>query len=190
MQRAHLLRSVTICTLLFLGAISLKRAVNCRNVLSRLYKQSWLRRFGFQVASVVTLSIIPAVMFNVMSDCGLLRTTRSIDSTEKAYLARSLPGILPDEKALASCVVIDSRLPDDYKKGHIENAINVPAVADVATLRKALRDISTHRRIVVSCESNSCNFDKELARRLLELGFQDVSLLSGGWSAWEKSHRH
>ena len=80
-------------------------------------------------------------------------------------------------------VVLDVRTQDEFKQGHILNAINIP----VGLLDGRIGELNKHKEatVVVNCRSgqrssHACNI-------LKKHGFTKVHNLSGGIMAWEKA---
>jgi rhodanese-related sulfurtransferase len=80
-------------------------------------------------------------------------------------------------------LVLDVRSADDFARGHILNARNIPA----KQLGERLADLEKFRArpIIVSCQTGasataSCSL-------LKKAGFTEVRLLAGGISAWEQA---
>lgn len=81
-------------------------------------------------------------------------------------------------------VVIDVRPAADYAKGHIINAINIPA----ANLAKSLNQLQKHKDkpIIVNCRSGA---QSSVARKqLIKEGFANVHNLKGGILSWQSEN--
>lgn len=86
-------------------------------------------------------------------------------------------------------LVIDVREPDEYSKGHIPGAINIPrgtleGAADPSYKHRvpALCD-ARDREILLYCQSGGRS--AMAAATLQEMGFTRVRSLAGGWEVWE-----
>jgi rhodanese-related sulfurtransferase len=77
--------------------------------------------------------------------------------------------------------VVDVRTADEFAKGHLRDAKNIP-LADLSA-RIGELDKSKARSIVVVCQSGA-RADKAV-RKLAAAGFGDVVSLDGGLSAWQ-----
>ena len=77
-------------------------------------------------------------------------------------------------------VLVDTRSPEAYKKGHIPGAVNIPhrtmSVATTAQLDKATL-------IVAYCDGVGCNGSTKGALNMVQLGFR-VKELIGGLDCW------
>lgn len=80
-------------------------------------------------------------------------------------------------------VVVDIRSESDFEKGHIINAMNIPA----AELPNQLEKLKAHKQkdIIFNCANGSIS-PKE-ARKLKNEGFEKVSCLKGGLLAWQNA---
>ena len=80
-------------------------------------------------------------------------------------------------------VVIDVRSPGEVEQGVIPGALTI----SLPELLGALADLDPHRPTVVYCASG---YRSAIAASLLRAhGFDDVSDVTGGWSAWAASPR-
>jgi rhodanese-related sulfurtransferase len=77
--------------------------------------------------------------------------------------------------------VVDVRTPEEFAKGHLRDAKNIP-LADLSA-RIGELDKSKARSVVVVCQSGA-RADKA-ARRLAAAGYDDVVSLDGGLAAWQ-----
>ncbi len=76
-------------------------------------------------------------------------------------------------------ILLDVRREDEYKKGSIGNAINIP----VDEIRNRLHEIQKEKNIFIYCEAGLRGY---LAQRiLLQNGFSSVQNLSGGYKLWK-----
>jgi NADPH-dependent 2,4-dienoyl-CoA reductase/sulfur reductase-like enzyme/rhodanese-related sulfurtransferase len=78
-----------------------------------------------------------------------------------------------------TALLIDVRRPDEFEKGKIQHAINIP----VDELRNRLNEIPTNTPIYIYCEAGLRGY---LAHRILKQhGFNEVFNLSGGYYLWQ-----
>ncbi len=79
--------------------------------------------------------------------------------------------------------IIDVREPSEYKKGHIEDAINIPVAKfddEISTLENL-----KNRTIIVVCQSGTRS--SSACKTLIKEGFEKVFNISGGMQSWEDS---
>ena len=75
-------------------------------------------------------------------------------------------------------VIVDVRLPSDYRAGHIPGAINLPKGRwDNA------RGLSKDKLHVLYCYSQTCHLAAEAAVALLKQGYR-VQEMEGGYATW------
>ncbi len=85
---------------------------------------------------------------------------------------------------------IDARPADEFGHGHIPGAVLLNTDEWDRLLGPALTSWRPGRRLVVYCSKLTCGASREVARRLREeAGLKNVFVLSGGWEAWQESHR-
>ena len=81
-------------------------------------------------------------------------------------------------------IFIDSRSQEEFKKGHILGAINVPlnSINSLQDLKNM--DIPQERIIIAYCGGGDCKSSFYLAYFLQKAGFRNVKVLEGGWPKW------
>jgi len=81
-------------------------------------------------------------------------------------------------------VVIDVRPTVDFDKGHIINAINIPA----ATLQNQIKQLEKYKNktVIMSCRSGAQS--SVACKQLTKEGFEDVHNLSGGILGWQSEN--
>ena len=75
-------------------------------------------------------------------------------------------------------VIVDVRLPSDYRAGHIPGAINLPKGRWENT-----RGLSKDKLHVLYCYSQTCHLAAEAAVELLKQGYR-VQEMEGGYATW------
>jgi rhodanese-related sulfurtransferase len=70
-----------------------------------------------------------------------------------------------------------------FQDCRIAGSINIP----VHELAKKTKNWSRSVRLVVYCANDQCPLAKLAQQELLELGFSDVRILSGGMQGWKKA---
>lgn len=74
--------------------------------------------------------------------------------------------------------------PEDFRKGHISGAINIPLTNLKETANQKFRK---YEQIVVYCQESASSVGTTAARILQNLGFANVLLFQGGKEAWQKA---
>ncbi len=80
-------------------------------------------------------------------------------------------------------VLLDIRSADDFKKGHITSARNIP----LAQLSKELPKLENEKNkpIIVVCQAGMSA--QSAAKQLMTAGFSQVAVLRGGMSKWTEA---
>jgi rhodanese-related sulfurtransferase len=78
----------------------------------------------------------------------------------------------------ADVVIVDVRLPRDYRAGHIPGAINLPKGR-----WENARGLSKDKLYVLYCYSQTCHLAAEAAVELLKQGYR-VQEMEGGYATW------
>ena len=68
------------------------------------------------------------------------------------------------------CVIVDVRTPDEYKEGHIPNAINIPNETINETVYNKLKD--KNQLILIYCRSGSRS--RQAAYKMQKLGYTNL----------------
>ena len=83
-----------------------------------------------------------------------------------------------------SCLIVDVRSVDQFKKGHIGNAINLP-LADITNSSEQLKKLK-EKRVIACCDVG--NLSNAAVKELRKQGFADALILKGGLNAWKASN--
>jgi 3-mercaptopyruvate sulfurtransferase SseA len=86
-----------------------------------------------------------------------------------------------------TAVIIDARSTEEYEAGHIPGSINIPHDRIPEFQDVLNREVSNDAHVICYCRSPSCDFSDLLATELKIIGWQDVSVFSGGWEEWTKA---
>lgn len=82
-------------------------------------------------------------------------------------------------------VIIEVLKPEKYKKGHIKGAINIP-LKTIAT--EAKKRFDKDQEIVVYCTDYDCTSSPTAAKKLEEIGFNNVYDYEGGKKEWKDAN--
>lgn len=82
-------------------------------------------------------------------------------------------------------IVIDVREPEEFLKGHIENAINTP----LGNLPAHLSKLETHKNkpVLIACQTGTRS--ASAGKILTKAGFDQVFVITGGMQAWENDYK-
>ena len=143
------------------------------------------------VIVVVAASI--ALGWHAIGDEGFFRNHDAVALVEASHISAFAPKLTADEftKLLEekNVVVVDARFERDFNAGHIAGAINVPINTTPRQLVQTLADIPSNSRIVVYCQSKSCQFAEIISSLLAFNGLTDVAIFPGGWVEWQSHHK-
>lgn len=81
--------------------------------------------------------------------------------------------------AKTDIVIVDVRLPADYRKGHVPGAVNLPKGK-----WHTAAGLSKDKLNVLYCYNQTCHLAAEAAVELLALGYPVVEM-EGGFATWE-----
>jgi rhodanese-related sulfurtransferase len=84
------------------------------------------------------------------------------------------------EKEEGGVNIIDVRRPEDYRKGHIPNAVNLPREQ-----WESFVGLSKDKLNVVYCYTQQCHLATRACLLFARKGFR-VKELEGGWKAWRE----
>lgn len=90
--------------------------------------------------------------------------------------------LLKDESKAARYQVVDVRAADDYAKGHIPGAINLP-MPKWENRRHVEATLRQDATIYLYCYSPTCHLAALAAASLSKAGYRVVEM-EGGWSSW------
>ena len=148
-----------------------------------------------RLAGVMAVAGAAALTQHSLSAEGFLASARPTHRVRQASVASTLPelsvGDVREEVAGGDVVLIDARFADDYAYGHIDGARSVPYHLPSEARRRLMADVPKNARVVLYCQSGSCDFDEQLAALLLRDRYESLSLYNGGWQEWrDAAERH
>jgi len=84
-----------------------------------------------------------------------------------------------------TAIFIDSRDPEDFKNGHIKNAINIP-YDYYEDYEEVIDDLDDTNIYIIYCSGGECSLSIDLADYLFsEKLFEKVLVFEGGWPEWK-----
>lgn len=78
---------------------------------------------------------------------------------------------------------VDARDTEDYDKGHIPGAVNLPVDLFKGGKQKLMAPKGS--LVVIYCSGGDCETSNDLARLLVKAGFKKVRVYKGGFDEWE-----
>ncbi len=91
------------------------------------------------------------------------------------------------ETQMGIAFFLDARGPEDYRRGHIAMAHNLPAHDFEEHLPAIQPFLMPDTPIVVYCDGTECDTSHQVAKKLTALGFNNVRILVNGWTVWNKA---
>jgi rhodanese-related sulfurtransferase len=126
--------------------------------------------FGFNIKKYVSAELLKDVSENLS-----LNEPKHISLKEAQQLYK------------ANVTFIDAREEEDYQKGHIKNAINIP-YAKLENYKQKLNGILKDEPLVSYCGGSDCDLSIMLANKLTSLGYNKVFVFFGGWNSWQNAN--
>lgn len=80
-------------------------------------------------------------------------------------------------------LVVDIRNEEEFKSGHILNAVNIPE-SELQSRKKELEK-ARNKPIVLYCQNGTVS--PRIARQLKAEGFENMSCLNGGLTGWQNA---
>ena len=155
------------------GKIYGSQIVGFAGVDKRIDVLSTAIRSGLTVHDLVDLELAYAPPFSTAKDpvnmTGYM-AENVLDGTVKQYFIENLCDLPLD----GSVTFLDVRTPDEFKRGHLDHAINIP----VDDLRERLDELDITKKVYVNCQSG---FRSYLACRMLSAHGFDCAHLAGGY---------
>lgn len=162
------------------------------------YESLWFSNFGKRKRMLIVLKevvIICVVVFiagacyHYFSEIGFLSNREGTKTVTKAHEGSFIPKVSLDDVvntvSQGDAVLIDARFKLDFDKSHISNAINMPVSSSHEKVQNRMSEVGKNESIIVYCQSKGCTYDQEIAIKLIELGYSNVSIFEDGWRGWE-----
>ena len=136
-----------------------------------------------------TLSI---ALLSCLLSAGSVQITNAQSKTNTA-LTRPLPGDVDAKQAASALqtqrdmVVLDVRTPDEYKNGHLTNAININ-LYDPNFKSKLARLDKSKTYVVHSAAGLENGRSRKATAAMDSLGFKQIKHLNGGFNAWQQAN--
>jgi rhodanese-related sulfurtransferase len=92
--------------------------------------------------------------------------------------------------AAKSTLIFDARPSSFYQQGHVPGALNLARdnfAHDYRQLDGVLKD-AQDKPIIVYCGGGDCHDSRLVANALVTLGYDDVSVFTGGWQEWSAAN--
>jgi rhodanese-related sulfurtransferase len=80
-------------------------------------------------------------------------------------------------------VLLDVRTDKEYEQGHVPGAIHIP----YSEIGERIKKLKKDKELVVFCQNGSKSI--WAIKRLMGMGYKNLSNLKGGYNAWKRIHR-
>jgi CRP-like cAMP-binding protein/rhodanese-related sulfurtransferase len=159
-------------------------------VTAKIEGQAELRSTEFRLrwvdlAILIGLSLLCALAFNHTNPKG-------IPLIPKRYALEGVSFINPsavfEKQKKGEILIVDAMPAIFYEQEHIVDAVNFPLAIFDFMYDMKLGKTDKAKEIVVYGRTISKYYDEEVAAKLVVRGFENVSILNGGLSAWKKNH--
>lgn len=122
---------------------------------------------------------------------GVLLAATPAPAGEDKPLPRSIPGsrvvtaegVINLAEMFPELVLIDARIPSDYRNGHLEGAVNLP---DESITCPVLAGVVPDplRPVVFYCNGTACRRSERAVRNAVACGYQALYWFRGGFEEW------
>ena len=113
------------------------------------------------------------------------------DVSEQDNNELPVPKAIELEKALnlfeSGAVFLDARSREEYKEGHITNAVSLP-YDEFDTESEIIKTLDKNEPLVAYCGGTDCDLSVMLGNKLFEAGFNRVFIFYGGWKDWQQNN--
>ena len=83
-------------------------------------------------------------------------------------------------------IFIDARHAEDFEKGHIPGAYSLHP-EDEEALAAFFTEIPPETELLIYCAGGACKDSVHLAEKLVPLGYESLTVFSGGWPSWNEA---
>lgn len=128
------------------------------------------------IIAIILIVVLICIGFFIYKSSKTNKTTKSTNSTSisttKINEIRhvSMDDIVKIMNENKNYVIVDVRTPDEYKEGHIPNAINIPNETINETVYNKLKD--KNQLILIYCRSGSRS--RQAAYKMQKLGYTNL----------------
>lgn len=154
-----------------------------------------------EIIFIVLISSIIGLGYNTFSEHSLPLIPKSLDELavpDSAIFDNQNPNQNYLEKIVSynqivklvgkpDVIFIDARRPEDFNRGHIDNAINIfPLMDDENEYFIKLNELPRNKILIVYCDGGTCDLSEHVAKDLFGFGYNQGFLFKGGWDEWQK----
>jgi rhodanese-related sulfurtransferase len=152
-----------------------------------------LGRWALTIAGIVTFAAALGVAWHLLNGNGFFFHRAALAQIIAQHFTPSLASLSAEQVdrllGRSDVTLIDARFQEDYDRGHLEGAINLPVVASLFERERALAPLARTNTIVVYCQSARCPYAEMVGSEIFFRGFRNVVLYPGGWEEWRQHGR-
>jgi rhodanese-related sulfurtransferase len=149
-----------------------------------------LSRTHRSLFAILMTSAAAAILWNIISDRGLIRSDRSYIYATAAYHQYSFPMVSFSDVEVASrtgsALIVDCRMPSAYFRKHIPGSVSIPINTDYHGIDRQLADSPNDRMIICYCQSSACAWSDTVAKQIRARGFTNVVIYADGYNDWHE----
>lgn len=144
-----------------------------------------LRRIIGQSAMLIGISLVAGVL--TLDRAKLpADSIQALSTSEKEIFSVSLEQVR-DVYDGGTVICIDARSTAEFEKGHIPGSISLPFSDFDQALAGNLELFFQNKPIIIYCGGEGCDLSHLLARKLMKIGLDQVSVFTEGWSGWKNA---
>jgi len=143
---------------------------------------------AFKEAAIILMAaMIIALVVNALrpDGLGLLKNPQKENTKVEAETIKKVD----IQSAMASyqsrkALFVDARSSEEFKSGHIRGAVNLPESEFHNRIEEFIQELEPNTGIIVYCGGIECSQAEDLAEKLAQTGFINVSYFPGGYGQW------
>lgn len=148
------------------------------------------RSLVLRAAAIAAVGCLLGLAANALHPMGLPLALGNIEGPGiPRWVWRVVPNATPQAAhrlwQVGEVIFLDTRDADDYAEERIPGSINLPFRDMADTLPRVRCELPTEAPILIYCYGSHCGLAMRLAKRLLPLGYEDLSVMRGGIAGWE-----
>ncbi|MDO3377352.1 rhodanese-like domain-containing protein [Geoalkalibacter halelectricus] len=147
-------------------------------------------RIVFEAAVILSLGVVIGLSINhrLVFSAFSGRVVTPVVHKPTAQVGVAYPRPIGLDEVLAArdvgAILVDARIPEVYREGHIAGAVPLP-LADVdAYLDDFLARFAPDQQLILYCSGYGCPDSFDLGLRLIDEGYLDVWSYEGGMPEW------
>jgi rhodanese-related sulfurtransferase len=165
----------------------------CRWFISDAPARASVRVRAAGIVAILLTTVGAAASWQALSGEGFVTNPVAVGHVLTRYFSKELEVIdvqqLREFSHADRVAIIDARLPNDFRKGHVPGAINIPITTGLAQRGVIFPQLAGKERVVVYCQSERCPWAESLGTDLAHSGVRGVAVFPGGWKEWRSHDR-